>query len=211
MCSPRQCRQAGSSVPGSGYKWKTSRVAPMADIRAIQRHLEARSSRPIGFCLRPKQAFLSIQDNVRSLFAFRFSGIASREGTMESQTLLCGWNDSEPSTTFWAGLEGGSNRLTVRLLPESGGSAEVWIGPTLAPGQPFQFELLLHGGMGPGGVLFRRGEPDKWSSLQSGSTRGLERLVWPPSWCLGNGESGSTDRPFLGQNLRLECQEVSLD
>lgn len=164
----------------------------------------------VASVLKAASAFLNQEDNRKCLTGFRFSGVTS-ERDPGSQTLLCGWDDQEPSTTIWVGLEGRSNQLKVRILPESGGSAEIWTGPSFAPSQAFHFELLLHGAMGPGGVLFRRGQSDAWSSLLSSSSRGVERMLWPPSWAVGNAESGRKDRPFLGHELRLEWFEDQLE
>jgi len=138
---------------------------------------------------------------------WRFSGIlqdASLAGV--AQTLLCGWDDSETVPTIWIGFEGCPPRLTVRLLPESGGGGQAWLGPIFERGVAFDFQLVLHGGMGPGGVLYRKADGLAWSSLQSSSARGTERMPWPPwplSLAIGCGPSGSSDQPFLGDHLEL--------
>jgi hypothetical protein len=138
------------------------------------------------------------------LCVWRFSGVLEGAGSgSEPQTLLCGWEDNETVATFWIGLDGSPPRLTVRLLPESGGGAEVWTGPAFRNGQAFDLQLAIHSGMGPGGVLFRARDDSPWSSLQSTSAKGAETLEWPRSWALGCSQSGPSDRPFRGARLKL--------
>ncbi len=134
---------------------------------------------------------------------FRIRATSKRSSGGSNQTLVCGWDPSEPGASVWIGFEGEANRLTVRMRSESGGPIEAWTGPSYSPLQPFQFDLLLHGGMGPGGVLFRRTEREPWNSFTTASSSGLERVTWPRSWALGNGPSGPTDEPFRGENLEL--------
>ena len=64
-------------------------------------------------------------------------------------------------------------------------------------GQCFFFPLL-HGGMGPGGLLWRADEAAPWNSLASAAATGLERVDRPESWCVGGGRT-----PFLGEGLEL--------
>jgi hypothetical protein len=134
----------------------------------------------------------------KSAMAWRFAG-AELKSTLQPQTLLCAWDDSETAATIWIGLEAG--RLVVNLLPVSGEGAQRWEGAVFAE-PTFDFQVLLHPGMGPGGVLFRKGEGDGWSSLFSTSARGLENAKHPVQWRLGAAQSGVTDKPFRGTNLR---------
>lgn len=138
------------------------------------------------------------------LCMWRFSGVlqdVSRGGI--AQTLLCGWDDSETVATIWVGFEGCPPRLTVRLLPESGGSGQTWLGLVFEEGAALDFQLALHSGMGPGGILYRPADGFAWSSLKSSSARGAERMSWPYSWAVGCGPSGSSDQPFRGDHLEL--------
>jgi hypothetical protein len=138
------------------------------------------------------------------LCLWRFSGVLRNVAPGGvAQTLLCGWDDSETVATIWVGFEGCPPRLTVRLLPESGGGGQTWLGPTFKEGGGFDFQLAMHTGMGPGGVLYRLADGFAWSSMASSSTRGAEGLIWPPSWVVGCGPSGSSDQPFLGAHLEL--------
>jgi hypothetical protein len=138
------------------------------------------------------------------LCMWRFSAVL-QEGAPGGapQTLLCGWDDSETVSAIWVGFEGCPPRLTVQLLPESGGGGQLWRGPIFKGGAAFDFQLALHSGMGPGGILYRPADAFAWSSLKSSSARGAERMPWPRSWAIGCGPSGSSDQPFLGDHLEL--------
>jgi hypothetical protein len=145
------------------------------------------------------------------LSLWRLSGVLQDAGGRRSaQTLLCGWDDSETAPTILVGFEGWPPRLTVRLLPQSGGYGQTWTGPEFETGATFDFQLALHGGMGPGGVLWRKADDSPWSSLTSSCSKGTEDLLWPPLWTLGCGPSGISDRPFLGQHLRLAWRAQAL-
>lgn len=136
--------------------------------------------------------------------AWRFSGVlpdVSADDT--TQTLLCGWDAALGVPTIWVGLEGRPARLVVRLLPESGGAQQTWMGPEMGAGGAFDFQLALHAGMGPGGVLYRNADASPWSSLESPSTKGAESLTWPPNWEIGHDLSGPSDRPFTGEDLEV--------
>lgn len=138
------------------------------------------------------------------LSLWRFSGIPQDAGgATPAQTLLCGWDDIETAPTIWVGFEGCPPRLTVRLLPQSGGYGQTWSGPEFEAGAPFDFQLALHAGMGPGGILWRKADDSPWSSLTPSCSKGAEDLPWPPLWTQGCGRSGVSDQPFLGKNLKL--------
>jgi hypothetical protein len=138
------------------------------------------------------------------LSLWRLSGVLQEaDGGLPAQTLLCGWDDSETAPTIWVSFDGCPPRLTVRLLPQSGGYGQTWTGPAFEAGAPFDFQLALHGGMGPGGVLWRKADNSAWSSLTPSCSKGVEDLSWPPLWTLGYGRSGPSDQPFLGKNLKL--------
>ncbi|WP_439580097.1 metallophosphoesterase family protein [Elioraea sp.] len=128
--------------------------------------------------------------------ALRFSGIAAPERTAAPQTLFAA---REPSAlpALWIGLRGATQRLTVFMRPEPGRSPHLWLGPTVVPGQHFDIEMLVHAGMGPGGVLWRDAARGVWSSLAGASAWGAERLPWPPRWIVGHG-GDPQDEPFAG-------------
>ena len=136
------------------------------------------------------------------LCVWRISGVLHHIATdKNSQSLLCGWDDLEGTATIWIGFEGFPPVLTVKLLTETGMGTQVWTGTALTPGTSFDFHLALHSGMGPGGVLYRLDDTSPWSSLQSSASMGAENLEWPRRWDVGNSQSGTSDRPFLGDNL----------
>lgn len=99
---------------------------------------------------------------------------------------------------LWIGLRGPEQRLCVILAAAPGRSPSYWFGPALGAQKPFAFQLLLHGGMGPGGLLWRADAAAPWNSLASAAATGLERVDWPESWCVGEGGT-----PFLGEGLEL--------
>lgn len=121
----------------------------------------------------------------------------------QTRTLLCGWNNGEGVATIWIGFDGNPARVTVRLVSESTYGSQSWIGPVIDDGSKFDFQIALHPGMGPGGVLVRQNEKSPWSSLSSTSSRGTEILPWPPNWAVGMSQSGPTDRPFRGKGLKI--------
>ena len=137
------------------------------------------------------------------IVALQFSGQMPLAGSGLRQTLLCGQDDVDALPSFWVGFMGTDNRLAVTVSPQKGRSPHLWHGPTFAPGRPFCFQLVLHRGMGPGGLLWRQDDGSAWHSLEGASAWGLERLTWPASWYIGQGPAGPTDLPFRGQNLQV--------
>ena len=141
------------------------------------------------------------------LVVWRFSGVMAQSMLGEAQCLICGW-DEQPAV--WIGIEGCPARLTVRLLPEFEGDEQVWVGAHLAAGEAFDFQVGLHQGMGPGGILYRPGTASAWSSLSSPSARGAEKMKWVDQWAIGHGPSGPTDCPFRGRELKVTSKVQSL-
>ncbi len=119
------------------------------------------------------------------------------------QTLLAGWQIWEGPVALWIGLTGDPQRLAVQLVPEPGRGAQRWDGPTLPSGTPFDLEIALHSGMGPGGVLVRS-PGEAWSSLRSSANRGAERMAWPEHWDVGRSQSGPAHNPFRGDVLSVD-------
>jgi hypothetical protein len=143
------------------------------------------------------------------LLRLRLRGTTGKPGG--EQTLLAGWQSWEGPEALWFGLVGNPLHVTAQLVPEAGRGAQVWAGPEVAANAPFDLEVAIHGGMGPGGVLCRvRDGP--WSSLESSSARGAELMSWPEAWAVGHGQSGPADRPFHGTGLSLDWRidEVTL-
>ena len=143
-------------------------------------------------------AELQSVDLQREFLVFRFRGVAGdSHPDAADQTLVCGADANEGVDPLWIGLDGDSGRLKVHLVPVSGDGWQVWEGPLLKPGTPFDFQVALHPGMGPGGVLYREHPSSQWSTLSSTSSRGSQGLR-PVNWFVGEGFSGPTDRPFAG-------------
>ncbi|MEE3369247.1 MAG: hypothetical protein VX346_07880 [Planctomycetota bacterium] len=137
------------------------------------------------------------------IVAFRIRGILANRSGNANQTLLCGVDSGEGVEPLWIGVDGDSGRLLVRLVPLSGYGWQVWGGPSLAVDQPFDFQIVLHPGMGPGGILFRVEESAAWSTLDSTSSKGCEDLKRPQRWAVGHGQSGVADQPYQGDSIRV--------
>ena len=133
------------------------------------------------------------------IIALRFAGQVS-VGVSAMQTLLTAF-DPGAQPRLWIGLRGPEQRLTVTIGPEPRRSPHYWNGPAVSPGKTFDFQLLIHAGMGPGGIMHRLDDHDRWSSLAAASPWGAERLDWPKRWSVGHGHGGPRDRPFRGLNL----------
>lgn len=110
---------------------------------------------------------------------------------------------------LWIGIDSDSNRLTVRIVPIPGGSWQDWKGPLLVEGKAFDFQIVLHSGMGPGGILLRGSKESDWSTLESHSNKGIEGFRPPSSWTVGHGQSGDSDRPF-GGSLIVETSRQAI-
>jgi hypothetical protein len=141
-------------------------------------------------------ADLGIENGGRHPLLLRFAGTASSDGNGTEQTLLAAFDEGR-RTRFWIGLRGAAQRLTVIMAPEEGRSPFYALGPTVSAGAAFDFTIMLHPGMGPGGFLVKDGD-GRWSSMKSTSPWGLERLHWPATLSLGSAQ-GADDRPFRGR------------
>ncbi len=142
-------------------------------------------------------------DFTREIVAFRIRGMLANPAGNSDQTLICGVDSGEGVEPVWIGVDD-SGRLLVRVVPLSGHGWQVWKGPRLAVDQPLDFHVALHPGMGPGGVLFRADEAAAWSTLESTSSKGGEDLQRPQRWAIGHGQSGTADRPYRGESLRIQ-------
>lgn len=143
------------------------------------------------------------------LAAFRFTGHTAPAPTGAAQTLLAAF---EPNVRapLWIGLSGPSQRLMVILEPEPGRSPHYWLGPPIAADAPFDIQLLVHAGMGPGGLLYRLAADAPWTSLSAASAWGAERLHWPGRWSVGHGQGGSDDRAFRGRGLAISATAFAM-
>ena len=142
-----------------------------------------------------------------TIMAFRFTGHAAAAGASPAQTLLSAFRPGIRAP-LWVGLRGPAQRLTMILEPEPGRSPHYWHGPAIAAGSPFDIQLLIHRGMGPGGLMYRLAADAPWSSLSAASAWGAERLDWPERWVVGHGQDGPADRAFLGRDLAASATAV---
>jgi Calcineurin-like phosphoesterase len=145
-------------------------------------------------------AMVTDEPNADRIVAFRFTGWAAPRNTSTAQTLLSAFQPGIQAA-LWIGLRGPEQRLTVIIGPEPRRSPHYWNGPAITPGANFSFQLLIHTGMGPGGVMYRDGTDERWSSLSAASPWGAERLKWPERWSVGHAQAGPHDRAYLGSEL----------
>ncbi len=153
----------------------------------------------------PLSGGISAAPRFGALTAWRFTGITATERAGEPQTLLAAWSPGPDLAPLWIGLSGLDQRLTVQISPQPGRSPHGWYGPSLAAGEPFDIQVVLHAGMGPGGVLCRTDDEPAWTSLTSASSWGAERLTDQTSWSVGCGKGGPEDFPFRGTGLEAAC------
>ncbi|NQW09910.1 MAG: hypothetical protein HQ481_08545 [Alphaproteobacteria bacterium] len=133
---------------------------------------------------------------------WRISGTATMNAG-PAQTLIEGSDIGPAAAALWIGLAGPDQRLLVVLGAAPGRSPNSWLGPPVAPGERFDIQLALHGGMGPGGMLWRWSDAAPWSSLRGASATGAETLGAVDHWCVGHAAGGAEDRPFLGDDLKV--------
>jgi hypothetical protein len=142
------------------------------------------------------------EPDTNRIVAFRFAGRAAPAGTSTDQTLFSAFQ-SGARAPLWIGLRGPLQRLTVILGPKPGRSPHYWVGAPFDPGEAFGLQILIHSGMGPGGVMCRHAANADWSSLAAASPWGAERLSWPDRWSIGHGPAGVDDRAFAGSGLTV--------
>jgi hypothetical protein len=109
---------------------------------------------------------------------------------------------------FWVGLRGPSQTLTAVAGGDPGRSPSYWLGPDLPAGDNFDIHVTIYPDMGPGGLLYRHHDTSSWSSFNSATAQGLERLSWPLHWAIGHGQGGAQDRPFRGPALSFEIAKT---
>lgn len=126
-----------------------------------------------------------------------------KPGAAFRQTLAAAVDPDSGAVPISIGLSGPDQRLTILLQPQAGRSPHLWRGPALGDGM----DLLLHPGMGPGGLLWRSG--GAWTSLDHTAPWGLERLTAPLDWQIGARPGGT--EPFTGMDLEVRIRGVTLD
>ena len=134
----------------------------------------------------------------------RFRGVCPDPWSGDPQTILVGYsggNFGSPRNVRFT-LEGARPTLHAGLVVEHP-YAQTWAGPVLTPGEPFDLQVAIHPGMGPGGVMWRPYENAAWTSMASESPRGAEQNGWTIEWKLGHDVCGPHDRPFTGSGLQV--------
>ncbi|MBA1158999.1 metallophosphoesterase family protein [Microvirga mediterraneensis] len=132
----------------------------------------------------------------------RFRGRTAADTVSSAQTLLSAFSRGSIAPV-WIGLQGPRQTLTLIMGREPGRSPHYWIGPSVPAGQDFDIHLAINPDMGPGGVLYRPWDEERWTSLSAASPTGLETLLWPDRWSAGHGQHGGEDRPFAGPELMV--------
>ena len=155
----------------------------------------------------PNSAVSADVDSDVWLLRFRFTGHAP-SGTAE-KTMISGFQWWEGPEAIRVAFEGSENRLVVQLVPQAGEGPQRWIGPAFPAGSPLNLEVIVHSGMGPGGVLARI-DDGPLSTLDSLSAHGAAHLAWPEAWHVGRGPSGDDDRPFNSNDLAVQYQFAAL-
>ena len=163
---------------------------------------QSRTERWLALSAGENDAPITGEPDANKLMAFRFAGHAASRTVNVAQTLLSAYRPGFLEQ-LWIGIQGPEQRLTVIIGPEPGRSPHYWFGPTIMSGIPFDIELLIHTGMGPGGIICRTQNERRWSSLSAASPWGAERLRWPERWTVGYAQSGPDDRMFQGIDLEV--------
>jgi hypothetical protein len=130
----------------------------------------------------------------------RFAGRTARASRGAAQTLVSTRRAGE-MPPFWLGLLGPEQRLTAILHHAPGRSPHYWVGRPMHAGKPFAIEVMLHPGMGPGGILYRAAGDPRWTSMSGASPWGLEAVRGSRELCIGHACGGAADRPFMGAAL----------
>jgi hypothetical protein len=138
-----------------------------------------------------------------ALIELRLSGKTAQQAHAAEQTLF---SAIEPGiiAPVWLGLRGPRQTMTLIVGRTPGRSPAYWLGPDFPPDQAFDVHIAFYPAMGPGGILYRDHHDTGWTSMTSATSRGLEDLMWPKNWSLGQGEDGPSDRPFKGEGLKIQ-------
>jgi hypothetical protein len=149
---------------------------------------------------------VSEDTTARHVWFFAFCGVLSRDTDGRAQTLLSAWQSDQRLTPLWIGVCGLERELTVVIAAAEGRSPQIWRGPQLHTQSDFAFQLVLHEGMGPGGIMWRPDEHAGWTSLAATSAWGAERLELTQRshrWSVGHDRADTTRARFRGENLSV--------
>ena len=135
------------------------------------------------------------------LIVWEISGeMPAADDNFSPQTWLSGWHDPALLPHLWLGISGQSNSLMFILNPRPNNSPHRWIGPVLQVGEKFSIQVAIHSGMSAGGMLWRWNDDTPWSSFTGASPWGMERLIWPHHWSIGQTQNVEV---FRGDNLHI--------
>jgi hypothetical protein len=137
----------------------------------------------------------------------RFAGQCAKTDIASAQTIFTAFAPGSIAP-FWLGLRGPKQTLTIIVGRDPGRSPSYWFGPDLPAGDGFDIHVAICPDMGPGGLLYRHHDTAHWSSFNSATARGLERLSWPQHWAIGYGQGGVEDRPFRGAALNFQIAQT---
>ena len=137
----------------------------------------------------------------------RLVGQSATTDTASAQTVFTAFAPGSIAS-FWLGLRGPKQTLTVIVGRDPGRSPSYWFGPDLPVGDGFDIHVAIYPDMGPGGLLCRRHETPRWSSFNSATARGLEQLSWPQQWAIGHGQGDAEDRAFRGASLSFQIAQT---
>jgi len=139
---------------------------------------------------------------------FRLAGRSATADVAAAQTIFTAFAPGSMAL-FWLGLRGPGQTLTAIVGRDPGRSPSFWFGPDLPAGASFDIHVAVCPDMGPGGLLYRHRDASRWSSFNSATARGLERLSWPQRWAIGFGQGGAQDRPFGGAELSFQIAQTA--
>jgi hypothetical protein len=119
------------------------------------------------------------------------------------QTLICGWNSEDELFTFWVGIIGIEQQLTIQIRPAKNRSPSFWHGPKIDPKKNIELQIAMHSGMGPGGILWRNNEQSSWTSFKTVNDWGVEKINWPKLWTIGYDRNNKNTIPFQMGTLSI--------
>lgn len=139
------------------------------------------------------------------MLEFRVTGRMAPEPWAPEQTLFTA-HSPDTIAPIWLGTRGPKQTLTLVVGRQPGRSPSYWFGPDLPADSKFDFDIAFYSDMGPGGILYRNRAETAWTSFKSATSVGIEKVMWPGSWSVGQGQHGADDRPFKGTGLAISMR-----